>query len=155
MSKTMWRISVMKSLSMRALLFRRAGYRSLDCLFHDSGQGLPGNLVGVRPEMPGRRITFDVGVKDFELEREMSEDMRDRAGAPPVAGKGRSRVRGGAVHPRRPAGCRHLGHAAEQTFFGPLAQKDGAVRTHRDESSAAPLRLVGFGQPHREIFRIA
>src|SRR5438552_181695 len=139
MSKTMWRISVIGPLSMRALLFRRAGYRSLDCLFHDSRQGLSGNLRGGRPEMSFRRITFDMGVKDFELEREMGEDMCDCPGAPPVAGKGRRRLSGGSIHPCCPGRGRHFGHAAEQTFLGPFAQKDGAVLAHGDESSAASL----------------
>src|SRR4051794_10010275 len=100
--------------------------------------------MGGRPEMSCRGITFDVSAKDFEFEREMGEHMRDCPGAPPVAGKGRCRLCGRSVHPSCPGGGRHFRHAAEQPFLRPLAQKNGTVVTHGNESSAAPQRLFGL-----------
>src|SRR3569623_191095 len=110
MSKTIWRISVIAVLSMRALLFGRARYGRLDYLFHDGGQRFPGNLVGQRPEMPVGRIALDAGMEDVEFERKMGEDMADLPGAPPIGGKRRGVRRRRAIHPGGPRGGQHYGH---------------------------------------------
>ena len=107
--------------------------------FMTVGSASPWIVGGADHQWPaGAGDVADIGAEDVEVEREMGEDMRD------AARRAASRRRNGAPpsivppsRPRRPAGGRHFGHAAEQALSGALAQQDRAVAAHRDEGRAA------------------
>ena len=125
--------------------------------FMTVGRASPGSRHAATTSMAGGRgDVADVGAIDVEFQREMREDMRDAAGAPPVGRNGAASALVVAVDARRPVGGRHFA-SCRRAGPCPARLRSRTAPSPRTATKAAPRRcgFSAFARADGQQFRIA